>query len=449
MFTLPIEIMLVLNHFSPVFSERIWDWAQVLAIGAILSPRQRTVTAALRVMGLGQDRGFQNYHRVLNRARWQGLDLSRILLLLLVAAFVPPNAIISFAADETLERRRGRKIAAKGFFRDPVRSSQKRKVMSEGLRWVSLVILVKVPWSSRLWALPFLTVLAPDAKTNLAMGKRHKTSIDWIEQMMLVVRRWLPDRKLLLITDGGLISVRLGVRCHAYRMIFISRLHLNIRLFDFPSETDKKPKPVGARQPNLDARLADPDTRWIRKSVAWYGGKKRAVEYITGVSLWQTPSDLKAPLTMRWVLVRDPLGKFKASAFCSTDPTLSAEDILAHYVSRWNIEVTFQECRAHLGVETQRQWNFLAIARTTPILLGLYSLVVLLAYRLSSVHNPIRARRTAWYTKPEVTFSDVLAFVRLYLWQHLKVANAPQNTRLVQFPTSVLDELLQTLSYAT
>jgi hypothetical protein len=440
--------MRVIKHFAPVFSERIWDWVQVLVCGAILAPTQRTVASILRVMGLAQERTFQNYHRVFNRARWQSLQLSRILLGLILTALVPPDAIIELVADEILERRRGKKIAAKGHFRDPVRSSEKRNVTSEGLRWITLAVLVKVPWSQRLWALPFMTVLAPHEKTNLVMGKRHKTSIDWIEQMVLVVRHWLPDRKLRLITDGGLISVRLGQRCNLRRVTFISRLHLNIRLFDAPSETEDKSKPVGKRQPNLDVRLADPETKWLRQKVEWYGGKKRVIEYITGTALWQTPSDLKNPLPIRWVLVRDPQGKFKSSAFCSTDLSLSAQAILKHYVSRWNIEVTFQECRAHLGFETQRQWNTLAIARITPLVLGLYSLVVLLALELSA-HTPIPVRRTAWYTKTEVTFSDTLAFVRRYLWEHTKLANSPQNTRLVQLPVTVLDDLLQTVAYTT
>lgn len=448
MITLPSDIMQVLIHFSPVFSERIWDWVQVLVCGAILAPRQRTVASALRAMGLGQERTFQNYHRVLNRARWQSLRVSRILLGLILSAFVASGATIFLVADEVLERRRGKKIAAKGHFRDPVRSSEKRNVTSEGLRWISLMILVKVPWSSRLWALPFLTVLAPHEKTNLAMGKRHKTSIDWIKQMVLVVRRWLPNRKIVLLTDGGLISIGLGLRCNAHQTTFISRLHLNIRLFDFPSETAKKPKPVGERQPTLAARLTDPKTKWQHRLVSWYGGKKRYIQYVTGTALWQTPGDSRNPLPIRWVLVRDPQGKFKASAFCSTNLTLSAQDILNHYVSRWNIEVTFQECRAHLGFETQRQWNLLAIARTTPIILGLYSLVVLLTFHLSQ-HKPIRVRRTAWYAKAEVTFSDTLAFVRLHLWEHVKAPNSPQNTRLVTFPVAVLDDLLQTLAYAT
>ncbi|MBZ0106811.1 MAG: transposase [Sulfuricella denitrificans] len=450
MLTLPTEIMIVLQHFSPVVSERIWDWAQVLVIGAILAPRQRTVTAILRIMGLSGERQFQNYHRVLNRAQWSGLRVSRILLSLVVAAFVRADAPVIIAADETLERRRGQRIATKGHFRDPVLSSEKHHVASEGLRWVSMMLLVTVPWSQRVWALPFLTVLAPHEETNQALGKRHKTSIDWVQQMTSQVRRWLPQRQIILITDGGLIAVKLGLRCNCYRqpVTFISRLHLNIRLFDPPAPNRRKNAArVGQRQPTLQHHLDDPHTPWTRQTVSWYGAKTRSVEWVSDTALWHTPSQ-KQPLPIRWVLVRDPLGKFKPAAFGSTDLTLSAEQIIALYVLRWNVEVTFEECRAHLGLETQRQWNPLAIARTTPAILGLFSLVVLLAHHLTADQS-LPMRSTAWYTKSEATFSDVIALVRRYLWLHVKCTNSLHNTRFVLFPATALDDVLDALCYAT
>lgn len=447
---MPAKIMDIMQHFSPVFSERIWDWVQVLVVGAMLAPRQRTVTAVLRVMGLRAERQFQNYHRVLNRARWSSLHVSRILLGLLVSAFVAADAPIIVAADETLERRRGKRIGAKGHFRDAVLSSETHSVASEGLRWVSMMLLVRVPWSSRVWALPFLTVLAAHEKTNRAHGKRHKTSIDWVGQMIAQVRRWLPQRRLILITDGGLIAVKLGLRCQHFTqpVTFISRLHLNIRLFDPPPPSKRKNAArVGARQPNLDSRLHDPRTRWTRQTVTWYGGKSRVVEWLSGTALWQTPS-LKNPLPMRWVLVRDPLRKFKPTAFCCTDLNLSAQQIIAHYVLRWNVEVTFQECRAHLGLESQRQWNDLAIARTTPVILGLFSLVTLLTWHLTAANPSLPIRSSAWYTKSEATFADALALVRRYLWLHVKFPNSLHNPRLITLPVSVVDDLVDTLCYA-
>src|SRR5919206_2648183 len=149
--TLPREIGRVLRVFEDVFSERVWDWVQVLVVGAILAPGQRTVASALRVMGLSGERQYQNYHRVLNRARWSGHELSRRLLGLLVAAFVPADAPVVVGLDDTIERRRGAKIAAKGIYRDAVRSSKAFFVKTSGLRWVSMVLLAPIPWAQRVW----------------------------------------------------------------------------------------------------------------------------------------------------------------------------------------------------------------------------------------------------------------------------------------------------------
>ena len=452
MITLAPEMMIILTHFAPLFSERVWDYARVLVAGAILAPGKRTVTSALRVMGLSDEKQFQNYHRVLNRAKWSALDASRILLRLIVCVFVGVGVPLVIGADETLERRKGNKIEAKGVFRDSARSSRKYTVFSFGLRWVSMMVLVPVPWSTRVWALPFLTVLAPSKRTNEANGKRHKTSIDWIMQMITAVRRWIPDKIIVFVTDGGLVAVKLGLRCARFLnpVTYISRLQLNARLFDEagPQPSGKPgPKPKkGKRQPSLKRRLKDPKTQWREMSITWYGGKKREIEIATGTSLWHTSGF--APLPIRWVLVRDPLGEFKPTAFFSTNQTLAPLQILTYFIVRWSLEVTFEEGRAHLGLETQRQWSDLAIARTTPALLGLFSLITLLAHRLTRDH-PLPVRTAAWYQKQEATFSDAIAFVRRYSWMETEFANLPPKQGLVQFPVAVLAGLVDTICYST
>ena len=419
MLNLPVEMIILLQAFTPVFSERTWDWAQVLVVGAILAPGKRTVTAVLRVMGLSEERQFQRYHRVLNRAVWSSLQVSQILLGLLVTAFVASGVPVIVAADETLERRQGDKIKAKSVFRDAARSSRKHTVTSYGLRWVCMALLVPVPWSQRVWALPFLTVLAPSKKTNLANGKRHKTSIDWVGQMIGQVRCWLPERQLVLVVDGGLAAIKLGQRClnYANPVTCVSRLRLNARLYDWPGHQPKGkpgPKPKkGKRQPSLETRLNDPATVWQTLSLDWYQGSKRTLEIATGIALWHTPG--QDPMPLRWVLVRDPADKLLPAAFFATDLDATPEQILAWVIMRWGIEVTFEEARAHLGLETQRQWSDLAIARTPPALLGLFAFITLLAHRLTA-DEPLPVRSAAWYTKSEATFSDVIALVRRKLW---------------------------------
>jgi hypothetical protein len=357
MLTLPIEMIALMQPFTPVFSARTWDWVQVLVVGAILAPGKRTVTSVLRVMGLSAESQFQRYHRVLNRAVWSSLGVSQILLGLLVTAFVVPGAPVIVAADETLERRPGDKIKAKSVFRDAARSSRKHTVTSYGLRWVSMALLVRVPWSQRVWALPFLTVLAPSEKTNVSNGKHHKTSIDWVGQMLGQVRRWLPDHHLVLVVDGGLAAIKLGQRCLGYAnpVTYVSRLRLDAGLYAGPGPQPKGkrgPKPKkGGRQPSLKVRLTDPATVWRTITIDWYGGQRRTLDIATGTALWYTPG--QDPLPLRWVLVRDPLGKLLPTAFFATDLDATPQQILDWVVMRWGIEVTFEEARAHLGLETQ------------------------------------------------------------------------------------------------
>lgn len=285
MLILPHEIMVVLCQFAPVFSERIWDWVQVMVVGAILAPGRRTVSSILRVMGLGQEPQYQNYHRVLNRARWSGREASQRLLKLLVVHFVAEDATIVLGADETLERRRGAKITGLGCFRDAARSTANNKVKSMGLRWVSMMMLVHVPWNKRVWALPFLTVLAPNRASNHVQGKRHKTSLDWIEQMIGQVRRWLPGRRLVLVVDGGLAALKLASRCQHYRqaVTYVTRLQLNARLFDLPPErqpgTRGRRRIVGPRQVKAADRLGAPTADWQTGEVGWYHGQTRLVRF--------------------------------------------------------------------------------------------------------------------------------------------------------------------------
>ena len=450
MLTPPTEIMVILANFTQVFSERTWDWVLVLVVGAILAPSKRTVSSVLRVLGLSQEKQYQRYHRVLNRAKWSGLQISKILLGLLVTVFAADGAIV-LGADETLERRKGKHIKAKGVFRDAVRSSRKYVVKAFGLRWLSMMLLVSVPWSSRVWALPFLTALAPSEKSNSANGKRHKTSIDWLMQMTSQVRRWLPSRQLVLVVDGGLIALKLGHRCLSYAnpVTLVARFRMDAQLYDFPQEQPKSkpgPKPKkGQRLPSLKQRLEDPQTVWQTIRMAWYGGIVQTLEITSGTALWYSQG--QKPLPIRWVLVRDPAGKLEDAAFLCTALNATAQQILCWYVMRWNVEVTFEDARAHLGLETQRQWSDLAIARTTPALLGLYSLIVLIAHHLLK-GQPLPIHTSAWYSKPEATFSDVIAFVRRYLWEHTEFLHSHDLARPIPIPDPVLRGLLDILCYA-
>src|SRR5919199_5720209 len=201
--SLPVAIVQVLQPFEVVFSRRVWETTRGLVVGALLAPGQRTVAAILRVLGRHERAPFQNYHRVLNRACWSPRTLSRILLGLLVQAFVPAETPVVVGLDDTIERRRGARIAARGIYRDPVRSSKGHFVKASGLRWVTLHVLAPIPWAQRVWALPFLTVLAPSERYYQTRGRPHKKLTDWGRQMLLQLRRWLPDRALVAVADNS------------------------------------------------------------------------------------------------------------------------------------------------------------------------------------------------------------------------------------------------------
>ena len=446
---LPKKIIQVLRSFEGVFSERVWEWARVLLIGAILAPGERTVAAILRVMGLSDEQQFQKYHRVLNRAKWSSRAVSRIMLLLLVDLFMPATAPIVVGIDETVERRRGGKIAARGIYRDAVRSSQEFFVKTSGLRWISLMLLTPIPWAQRVWALPFLTVLAPSQRYHEQHGKRHKTITDWARQLIWQLHRWLPERALVIVADGSYAVVEFLANVVRLPLVtIVTRMRLDAALYDPPParEAGKKGRPAikGKRQPTLAKRLADPETVWQTSTVSWYGGIPRIVEMATGTALWYHAG--VPPVPIRWVLIRDPQGTFASQAVLCTDQNADPVQILEWFVMRWSVEVTFHEVRTHLGVQTQRQWSDLAILRTTPALLGLFSLVTIFAHQVLGEHA-FPVRQAAWYAKALPTFSDTLAFVRQHLWPSCFFARSSSQHDVIEIPRALFDRLVDTLAF--
>jgi hypothetical protein len=403
---------------------------------------RRTVSAALRAAGRDRRPDFARHHRVLNRARWSARAAAGVLLGLLVATFVPSGPVV-IGVDDTLERRWGKRIAARGVYRDPVRSSHGHFVKASGLRWVSLSLLAPIPWAGRVWSLPFLTVLAPSERFAQERGRSHKRLTGWARQGLLQTARWLPGRRIVAVTDSGYAALDL-LAAVRHRVRVVSRLRLDARLFDpaLPRKpgTIGRPRIVGQRQPTLAQRLVDPCTRWQAITVAgWYGGKDRRVEVATGTAVWHHPGLPVVPL--RWVLVRDPAGEFRPQAFLCTALGAEPADILAWFVRRWATETTFQEARRHLGVETQRQWSDRAIARTTPCLLGLHSLVALWAHELRRSGKLMPPASTAWYAKERVTFSDALASVRRALWAEAAFQTSRQQCDLVEVPRPLFNRL--------
>src|ERR1041385_6010280 len=200
---------LLLAWMGPLLAEFTAPTARhalVLITGAVLAPARRTVAATLRAAGYGQAAEFTNYHRVLNRNRWSSRHLAQRLLLLLVQAFIPEGPVI-IGIDDTLERRWGAKIKARGIYRDPVRSSHGHFVKASGLRWLSVMLLAPIPWTGRVWALPFLTVLAPSERYYEKKVCKYKKLTDWARQMLFQLRKWLPERSLVVVADSSFAAI--------------------------------------------------------------------------------------------------------------------------------------------------------------------------------------------------------------------------------------------------
>jgi hypothetical protein len=460
----------VVMAFAPWFSAPVFANAQVLLWGTLLARGPRTVTAALRALGRSDEPHWTNFHRVLNRAVWSGLGVAGTLLVLVLR--LVPGAEVVVAIDDLLERRTGERITGRGVYRDPLQSSRAHQSKSAGLRWVVAAVMVRVAWSRRAWALPVLTTLArpPQIQTRkskaakaakaagvayappkparrarrVALGSprlstaerprqgctRHKTTIDLAAQLLAWLGRQLPNHQLVAVLDGAYSAHKLleGARRRKVRAL-VTRLHWKAQLYEMPAPGAATQ--LGARAPSPEQRRAALSTLWRQVRVRWYGGRHQELFVTTFTALW---TKAKArPVPVRVVLTLNPTpasGAARQECIVCTDLAASPEQIIEWFVLRWNVEVTFEESRRHLGVQTQRQWSELAIARTTPALLGLFSLVTLMAQALpTGARVPIRS--AAWYAKTDVTFSDCLAVVRRELWR-ARLFPAPARDRGAQ-----------------
>jgi hypothetical protein len=449
------EIVQLLCVFAPAMTAPTFANLQVLVTGAMLAPGRRTIAAALRAVGLERTTNFGKYHRFFSRAHWCSLTLSRLLISVLIRCFVPSGVALQLIGDDTVERRRGKQVEYRGLFRDAVRSTANRITYCWGIRWLCVCLLVDVPWSQRPWALPFLLMPVLSEKTCERLHRRHRTLTQCTAIAVERVRCWQPEREIVLVGDGSYAAVPLVLHCQQLNkpVVLVSRLRLDAVLHHLPEPRPKGrrgPQPKkGARQKSLEARLTDPATVWQKVCVRWYGGDERQVEVATGTALWYRPGQAPAPI--RWVLVRSQKAEkghaaIQAGACFCSDPNRTPEEILGWFIGRWNIEVTFEEIRAHLGFETQRHWSPRAVARVTPCLFGLFSLVVVIARVLHPESLPRSS--SAWYQKEDATFSDALAAVRRHLWGCTKYTNSSLEADHFLIPRALWFRIQQVACYA-
>lgn len=448
MATLPRAIASTILPFRRLFSQRVFEHARELLVGAVLAPGRRTVASVLRILGRADDPRFIRFHRVLSRASWSAFRAAKILLRMLVSRFAPEGEVV-VGLDDTIERRWGRKIAARGIYRDPTRSSQSHFVKTSGLRWLSFQLLARVPWAERIWGLPFLTILCPSERYYEERGYEHKPVLAWARQAIWQLKRWLPTRELIVVGDSSFAAMGWldAVREHA---TIVTRLRMDAALYEPapPRRTGQngRPRKKGRRLPSLEKKAGDGRTRWRRVTMAqWYGSEQREVEVATGTCVWYHAGKPAVPI--RWVLIRDPQGEFETQALLCTKLEATPEQIVGWFVRRWAMEVTFEEARAHLGIETQRQWSEKAIARTTPALLALYSLVTLMASNLAK-DGKVPVRTAAWYAKQRPTFSDTIALVRREIWRSRVFSTSGAKGDNEKPSLTLLERFTEALSYA-
>jgi len=446
---MPCELMKFVIAFAPLFSKPVFNRVKVLLAGAILAPRTRTVSNALRVMGLSDDKHFQNYHRVLARARWNCLAVSRILVHLMIKSFgLAGEVVIGF--DETIERRRGKQIKAKGIYRDAVRSSRSHFVKTSGLRWLSFMVLTEVGFAKKVWALPFLTVLCPSERYDEERGIRHRRLTDRARQAILLIKRWLPQIDLVLVGDSSFAALDL-LNAVREKVTLVSKLRLDAALYRKarlrrPGQMGRSRK-KGKRLPTLQAVIANPKTKWKRLPIKnWYGERNRQIEIVSGKCVWYHASKEAVPI--RWVIVRDRLGKFETQAVFSTRTTATPKQIVEWFVKRWQVEVTFEESRRHLGIETQRQWSAQAVGRETPCLFGMFSLITMVAGELAK-DGKLKIRSAAWYQKEAATFSDAIGCVRQQMWEARSFQTSKNEEEMIKIPRPFLECLTDTLCFVT
>jgi hypothetical protein len=438
--------------FAPAFSAPTFENVLVLFVGAIMSRRDRTVSGMLRGAGFLACKQFTTYHRVLSQRKWDLLLLAFLLASLVIASLSPDQPVVCVVDDTTI-RRWGKKVYGKACHRDAVRSTRKQVVHCWGHKWVVLALLVPMPFTQRRWALPVLPLLYRPQAQEEGEGKRHNTCIDWARKGSAFLLRKFPTRHFILIGDGGYSSLVFALWCSQLkdRITLISRFYKEAALYAPPPPRKKgqrgRPPKKGERllSPQQEADLAD--AAWTSKEVAWYQQTTKEIEYISKKALWyQRGHD---PVPIRWVFVRytDENDTLKEECYFSTNPKMKPKQIVEHYVTRWNIETTFQESRAHLGVETLENYCENAVKRTVPALWALFTLIALW-FRRQWQLNPPQLQSAPWYRKKEPTFSDALVAIRVELLHHTFFAQPPYQAGVDLIPVPLRDFLIQSIVQA-
>jgi hypothetical protein len=421
MFRVPAAAEPLAKAFEGAFTRPTFQRFLVLMTGLIVTMGRRTVSRALRVMEplLGEGH-WCNYHRVYSQACFSMWELA-LALSRQVIAILPQGEPIILIADDTVQQKSGARVWAKGAHRDGRQSTRSHDKIKFGHKWMVLCVLVRLPGTKRPWALPVLCGLCRPEKTARQIGQRHKTAGKIALQFVMRMMRWFPNRRFILLGDSRATPHQLAYFAHRHsdRLTLISRLRGDANLYDAPQTHKGKRSKKGNKQ--LAPRDQVAHLPHHTDTIAWYGSSRRPLTHVDHTALWYS-SLSRQVLPIRWVCVlADPRLPMEQAYFYSSDPAMSPRRIIELYAMRWNIEVTFEESRALLGLETTRHWCQRSVLRVTPILLGLFTAVSLMWKELSNRRGKTtweRLSQTPCYRKQELTFADALYLVRRELWTH-------------------------------
>lgn len=452
MLRIPAAAEPLFASLSVAFSRPTFQRVVLLVLGAIVTPGRRTVAAVLRTMRPLACGHFSSYHRVFSAARWSLWVAGRVLANA-VLAHVPEGQPVVLAVDDTIARHRGPKVYGRGCHRDPIRSSHGITVRCWGHRWVVMAVMVRFPFASRPWALPVLAALFRNRALCQRQGRRFKSWPQLARQLLAVMIHWFPRRRFILLGDGGFATHELAWFCRRHRrhVTFVFRFYDDACLYALPPACQKRGRGRG-RPAKRGAKLPRPRQvvvaagRAAHATVDWYGGGRREVELLGAAAGWYR--DGRGLVPLRWVFVRDRAGTHRDEYFAATDPTLRPEQIVGLYTGRWPIETTFQEVREHLGLETPRQRCERSVLRTTPCLLGLFSVVCLIFAAHARRRRVGPTNAAAWYAKSEPTFSDAMATVRRLIWQETIIRTQCRGRGPEKWPLPLRELLLDCLARA-
>jgi Transposase DDE domain len=425
----------------------------VLLMGAlIITMGRRTVSHALVMIEPLMHGHWSDYHRIYSAARFSMWELAAALVRQVIR-LLPKDLVIELVADDTVDGKDGDHVWAKGVHRDSARSSHKVDQVKFGHKWLVLCVLVRLEGLSRPWALPILCGMCISPKVAQQIGARQKTPSDLARQLLIVLMRWLPGRKFILMGDYQVITHKTACFAsrHAERVTVIGRLRGDANFYAKPSAKQRRRRVRGGGYCSKGKKLPSPAERverldQRRAKVAWYGGSRRSICYASETALWFSKHNC-AVLPIVWVCV---LGENKGNDyFYSSDPTLSPKRVIELYALRWNIEVTFEETRQLLGLETTRHWCRQSVLRVTPLIFGLFSAVTLMWNELpASQRQACGDSQTPCYHKRAATFADALFAVRHELWEQGLLRHRGQNECLNRLPRRLRQTLLRHLAAA-